>query len=114
MSRTFYKGKEKLKRGKYFETYRQHKKHRREKSKPGSSLGAPVTRTVCDAESALPASGGKWALPPDDGSVGAHADDVLVPWAYPKARDGAAVPNPDVSHFTLIVIPDFDQMVISA
>lgn len=114
MSRTFYKGKEKLKEENILKLTGNTKNTGVRNQNRGVLSARRVTRTVCDAESALPASGGKWALPPDDGSVGAHADDVLVPWAYPKARDGAAVPNPNVSHFTLIVIPNFDQMVISA
>lgn len=72
-----------------------------------------VTSGMCDAvDETSAASGGKGALPAQNGPVGAHADDVLVSWAYPDLCDVATVSNPDVSHFTLVIIPDFDHMVI--
>lgn len=112
MSHTFHKGKEKLKE-EIFGNLQVTQTHRCETSKPGSYLSAVVTGTGPDAESDLPASGGEWALPPDDGSVGTDAHDVLIPGAYPQARDVATVSNPNVRHFTLIIIPDFDHVVIS-
>lgn len=59
------------------------------------------------------ASGGKWVLPSQNRSIGTYANDVLISWTYPDAGDVAAVSHPDMSHLALIIIPHFDQMVIS-
>lgn len=58
------------------------------------------------------ASRGKRVLPPQNGPVGTYANDVLISWTYPDAGDVAAVSHPNVGHFALIVIPNFDQMVV--
>lgn len=59
------------------------------------------------------ASWGKWVLPSQNSSISTYANDVLISWTYPDAGDVATVSHPDMSHFTLIIIPNFDQMVIS-
>lgn len=56
---------------------------------------------------------GKGVLPSQNGSVSTYTNNVLVSWTYPDAGNVTAVSHPDVSHFSFIIIPNFDQMVIS-
>lgn len=76
-------------------------------------LGQDCVQDRMEAGEIKNASRSKWVLPSQDGSVCAHTDDVLVSWTYPDAHDVATVSHPNVSHFTLIIIPNFDQMVMS-
>lgn len=76
-------------------------------------LGQDCVQERMEAGEIKNASRSKWVPPSQDGSVCTHTDDVPVFWTYPDAHDVATVSHPNVSHFTLIIIPNFDQMVMS-